>query len=161
MLNSELSDRYYFELDKMASSDLPPLTIPDESDTAPGPQTSKSSHNPISSPQASLNSNGGALTPRTIYANRKAEREAISLQMMMHMNAKKVKSIQSQVSLRKTCWALLVLERRDALPASRVWRFFFRPRPRPRPRSTPCSLSHTSTTTTPLPSSTSLAALLT
>ncbi|GMH91364.1 hypothetical protein TrVE_jg9264 [Triparma verrucosa] len=84
----------------MASSDLPPLTIPDESDTALGPQTSKSSLNPISSPQnASLNSNRGALTPRTIYANRKAEREAISLQMMMHMNAKKVKSIQSQFDL--------------------------------------------------------------
>ena len=37
-----------------------------------------------------------ALTPRTIYANRKGLREATSLQMMMHMNAKKVKSIQGQ-----------------------------------------------------------------
>lgn len=84
----------------MTSTDgLPPLTIPDDSVRDPGPITSKSSINPASSPQnVSLNSND-APTPRTIYANRKAEREATSLQMMMHMNAKKVKSIQSQVSV--------------------------------------------------------------
>ncbi|GMH62614.1 hypothetical protein TL16_g03514 [Triparma laevis f. inornata] len=82
-----------------STAGLPPLTLPDDSVRDPGPITSKSSINPASSPQnVSLNSNG-APTPRTIYANRKAEREATSLQMMMHMNAKKVKSIQSQVSV--------------------------------------------------------------
>ena len=39
---------------------------------------------------------GATQTPRTQYARRKAIREATALQMMMHMDADKVKSIQEQ-----------------------------------------------------------------
>ena len=76
-------------------SDLPPLTIPDPASHPQNPSTIASVAADEGLPH-SLSRMGKALTPRTVYANRKADREATSLQMMMHMNAKKVKSIQGQ-----------------------------------------------------------------
>ena len=77
-------------------SELPRISIPEPSGGLESLSTQPSTNQEVR-PEPSLSSGKNQnLTPRTIYANRKTEREATSLQMMMHMNAKKVRSIQAQ-----------------------------------------------------------------
>lgn len=70
----------------------------DTGSLTPTKLTPNSTTRAIGWPKKTVNESGGVNSPRITYAKAKALREATSLQLMMHMDATAVKSIQRKFS---------------------------------------------------------------